>query len=411
MSVGNRSGDTSSVAIRLADDFNHLDPAFREDPYPLYAALRSECPVARGERYGGFWALQKYDDIVRAAGDPAVFSSRQGITLPDLGAPLAGLPMESDPPDHPLYRQWIAPYFSAKRAMTFREPIRAIANELIDGFIESGEADLVAQFARLLPPRVLAIFLGVPEEDGPFFAETSDKVVAAAAAGDTEQSMTVILDLLMYVNTWLDRRSREPADDLATLIIETRLGERELTDNEKLGLGIAIIVAGQETVSNALGSMLFHIGRSSALKERLLADPSVRPTAIEEFLRFDPPIPGFARTAETDVDVRGTTIRAGEKVLLMWASANHDEDAFDRPEELVLDRRANRHLTFGSGPHVCPGAPLARLELRIALDEILRRLPDYQVTDGQSAERCYGQVRGFQTLPVVFTAGRKDTQS
>ena len=393
---------------RLATNFDHLDPAFREDPYSVYAALRSECPVARGERYGGFWALQKYDDIVRAAADPEVFCSRMGITLPSLGAPLAALPMESDPPDHVLYRAAIAPYFSAKRTMTFRDQIRDIANELIDGFIETGEADLIGQFARLLPPRVLAVFIGVPEQDGPLFAETSERVVAAAAAGAAEESLPVLLDLLMYMNDWLNRRTREPSDDLASLIVQTRIGGRELNDNEKLGLATAVVVAGQETVSNALGSALFHIARNPDVKARLLTDPGIRPSAIEEFLRYDPPIPGFLRTAEADAEVRGTTIRPGDKVMLMWASANHDEDAFDQPEELVLDRRPNRHLAFGSGPHFCLGAPLARLELRIALDEILRRLPDYRVVDEHRVERCYGQVRGIQRLPVAFTAGQRE---
>jgi hypothetical protein len=401
--------ELKQTAARLATNFDHYDEAFSSNPFPVFRAVREECPVARSEQYGGFWAAMRYKDVVAAATNPECYVSREGTPIPNLGNPLPYLPIDADPPDHAHYRSLVAPFYSAQRTKSLEPEVRRIVTEAIDEIIEDGRGDLAETLSAPISPTSLAMFIGLPPRDWSKFSLWSTQVLDFAGTNRYEQAFAVMTKMVGYFNDWLDDRAANPTDDFASLLVTAKFKGRNLTREEQLGYCQVLGLAGHETTSSAMGNSLLHLGTHPEARQRLADDPALIPKAIDELLRYDPPVTGFARTVDKEgAELSGVPFKPGDRVLLMYAAGNHDEEHYPNAEELDIDRRPKDHLAFGFGVHHCLGAPLARLQMRVLLEEVLTRLPDYRI-DMDGVVRTFGTTRGVQKLPVTFTPGPRRT--
>jgi cytochrome P450 len=358
-------------------DWDPLAPDAVVDPIAAHARLRREAPVAYSDRWNGFWAFATYDDVVAATRDPATFSSHKASVPPSTGPndpPRA--PLEIDPPRHDAYRRLLNPYFSPRHIAAVEPMVRRIAVELIDDVVAAGELDVVPALTFPMPVKVLCAFLGIPDEDSTQIKTWANDVIDAARSGDKVAHRKANDAIYSYIETIVaDRRAnrQDPQFDLISRLVQGFVDERRLTDAEIAGILRVILAAGHGTTTNAIGSLLRHLAEHPEDQERLRANRAEIPLAIEEILRVWAPSRALGRKVLRDVEVRGRTIHAGESVALIWSSANRDADVFERPDEVVIGRRPNKHLTFGHGIHTCLGAPLARMELRVVAEEILDR--------------------------------------
>ena len=384
------------------DPFDPLDESTVADPHATYARLRASCPVARGERWGGFWALTTYADVVAASTAPRVFSSRSGVVIPI--NPLAGrrLPMHFDPPEHTAYRRMLNPAFHAGRAAALEPAVRGIADRLLAPLVP-GRAELIGRYASPLASLVLAAFLGMPEEFGTRLERYSVRFERAQADGDADAVEDANRVLQEYARE-VFAAQRERADPLSVVgaLAAGRVQGRPLTEEEIVGSVRQIFIAGHIAVAAALGSAVRHLAEDAGLQDRLRRDPALVPAAVEELLRLHTPNQGFARTATEDVVVGGRRIRAGEQVALVYTSANRDPAVFGDPDRFDLGRGPARHLAFGHGVHKCVGMELARLELRTGLTALLAATSS--VTLAAEPEPLRWPVHGPATLPAVLTA-------
>lgn len=386
-------------------DFDHTDRTFMQNPYDTFRTLREECPVARSTKFDGFWVLSRYDDLVAAARDPQTFSSAGGVSIPNFGSPVPMVPVEADPPVHSAFRKLLQREFSRARMSAFGESISTLTDGLIDGFIERGSADLATELCSPLPSMVIAQLLGLPPADWKLFGSYTERLLETAQADDHEGNIAAGIDFATYLAGALDGRRREPRDDMLTRIVQAEIDGRPITEDEALGVTVLTVVAGHDTTVGGIGSLLLHVAQEPGLKERIIADPALVPKAVEETLRVDPPLRGMARTVAKDVCLHGRQLREGDRVFLLWASGNRDPEQFDHPETFDVDRTPNRHLAFGDGIHRCVGAPLAQLEMRIALERVLSRIPDYRVEDWDAVSVSVGQKHAVASLPVVWGPG------
>ena len=386
----------------LARDFDPTDPRVVRDPYPVYAAMRAGCPVGHGSRFGGFHVISRFADVCQAAHDTEVFSSANGVSLPAFGHPMNAIPLEIDPPEHTRWRHLIQAWFSPQYVAQLEPTIRTIVARLLDKLLAGGRADLAQELAVPLPPMVIAHMIGLPEENWAYYRELSETMLAAAADENSDMNAAQALQLFSYLYELLEDRRQAPTDDLLSQIVRLRYEGRELTEEELLGITFLLVVAGHETTVGAVGMLLLQLARRPELQDRLRHDPALRFSTMEESLRFDPPIQYFSRTVTRPTTVAGTPLGEGDTVILSWASANRDADAFDRPDEFVPDRPNNRHVSFGSGPHRCIGAHLARLEMRVALEEVLRRIPTFHLEDPDAVVMAGGITRWVKHLPVAW---------
>jgi cytochrome P450 len=386
----------------VARDFDPTDPRVVHDPYPAYAVMRQKCPVSHGSRFGGFHVISRFADVCEAAHDTKVFSSAEGVSLPDFGNPLNAIPLEVDPPDHTRWRHLIQAWFSPQYCAGLEPAIRSIVGGLIDKLAGQGRADLAQELAVPAPPMVIAHMIGLPEEDWSYYRELTEMMLQAAAAEDSQVNAEQALQLFSYLYNLLEDRREHPIDDLLTKIVQLRYEGRELTEEEVLGITFLLVVAGHETTTGAIGSLLLQLARHPEIQDRLRDDPGLRFSAMEESLRLDAPVQYFSRTVTRPTTFAGTDLAEGDKVILSWASANRDPDAFADAEEFVYDRPNNRHVSFGSGPHRCIGANLARLEMRVALEEVLARIPTFRLEDPEAVVMSGVITRWVKHLPVVW---------
>jgi cytochrome P450 len=399
--------------------FDNHDPNLVDNPYPVFAAMRERCPVAHSDQYGGFWVLTRYKEVVAANRDAKVFISRPGVTLPSFGNPRPLIPLELDAPEHRAFRSLLTPLFSPGSVAKLEPVIRQLTDELIDRFIEKGECDLVLDFARVLPPTILAHIMGVDSEWVPRFIDWAFRIAEADPTHPEEASLAAIGELYACFQGLIETLRAE--GDVGT---RAEGAELEFTDQEQNMLKILLsaqldgaplptedvidtlflnVLGGSDTTNSAIATSLLWLATHPEERERLREDFSLIPAAIEEFLRVETPVQALARTVTEDVTLGGQQLCKGDKVLLHWGAANRDPDEFPDPEEVVLDRHPNRHVAFGNGPHFCLGAHLARLQIRVALEHILSRLTDFRLAPGCSAKWAVGTTRGLHSFPAVFT--------
>jgi cytochrome P450 len=398
-------------AAAFAESFDHHSREFGEHIDTIYRHIRAHSPIMRTEAYGGFTVLSRYADCMRVVRDDESFSLRAGMTIPSNrqdGDPPWVLPGDLDPPDSYVFRRLLEPLVTPA-ALTALEPfVRRLAAELVDGFVEQGQADLVQDLAVPLTAIVTLRLTGLPEEDWPHYV--AERRQANAEPLEPEEEMRRVNERFIWTRQafleGIDRQRRDPiAGSLIARLLEARIDGRELEEWEMIAVLINFVAGGLETTQALLGSAWVHLARHPDQRADLAANLQLMPGAVEEMLRYFTPQPGLARVATRDAEVGGVTVKQGEKVLMSWASANRDETVFPDADSFDFRRKPNRHLTFGAGAHHCLGANLTRLEARVCMDEVLRRLPDYRlVEDGLERIPDCSTLYGFLSVPVTFTA-------
>jgi cytochrome P450 len=363
------------------DDFDPLDEDFARDPHAVWARLRAECPVAHGARWG-FWALTRYDDIVAASSRPGDFTSSEGIVVP--ANPVSGrrAPLHFDPPEHARYRRPLNAMLRDER-IAEREPrFRELAVEHVQRLVDAGGGELMFDAASPYVGLVFAEFLNIPRAFAEEVNGMGERFETAQAHFDSAGAERENQALYAACRRIVAERKEAPLDperDVTSALLAARVDDEPLDDEFVAGSVRQLLIAAHVAPVALIGSAVLHLARDAALQDELRAEPSQLPVVIEEFLRLYAPNQGFARTATRDVEVRGRTIRAGERVALVLPSANRDPELFDDPESFRLERDASAHLAFGHGPHKCPGATAGRLEVRLFLEELLARTTRFEL--------------------------------
>ena len=393
---------TSGVAD-WATDYDIFDLAYAADPYGVWDDLRQRCPVAHSARYGGSWLPTRMADVTELAKDIGHFSSREITVVPTDAdtdvLPAGNPPIQADPPVHTWTRRLVLPWFSHTRVATYEPYTRELCNRLIDGFLADGRADAAAGYAQQIPVRVIGRILGVPDDMSDTFTGWVRGILEFA--NDEARRVAARDEAIVYFLGEMAARRGGDGDDLISSLLRVEVDGQPLDDGFVLGIVGLTLVAGADTTWSAIGSSLWHLATHPEDAERLANDPEAMPLAIEELLRAYSPVT-MARIVVDDVDFRGCPMRAGDRVLMNFPAANRDPEAFEDPDKVVLDRAHNRHVAFGSGIHRCAGSNLARMELRVAIEEWLRRIPEFRIEQGAEVTWAGGQVRGPRSVPVVF---------
>jgi cytochrome P450 len=382
-------------------EFRLDDSAVAKDPGPFFEELRGTCPVGRADVHGGFWTLVRYADVHEATLNTQIFSSAAGVTIPPGNYP-PSLCLEQDDPEHRVFRRPMNSWFSPARMEALEGEIRKLVSRLLDEVIDDGSCDIGAVLATPVPAVVAGMLLGLPEEDWGWFRDRSETSLRCASNGDLEGAGVASMELAGYLGGKLEHRRADPQEDLLTEIVRMEVGGAPIGVEQGISLAYLLLVAGHETTVGAIGGLLYRVARDHQVRDQLIADPSLIPNAVEEALRLEPPLMGLGRIVTQDTEVAGVPIPAGERALLMFGAANRDPEVFDDPESFRLDRHPNRHLGFGVGIHRCVGAPLARAEMRVVLEEVLRRMPGIRITADAGVTVSYHFTRAFSAIPVVW---------
>jgi cytochrome P450 len=400
---------SSSAAGPITDEwcahrFDHLSPELAGELHETLARMRADHPVARSEAHGGFWVVSRYEDVLRVAQDWRTFSSARGVSVPETKMVVRALPEHVDPPLHRTYKRLINAWFTPAVVTGYEAPTRALVTRLIDGFVEAGSCDFMADFARPFPG--LAFFelvLGAPPDEVAAINElaTTASVPTNPKARENWQAM------FAWIKDFVDeRRRRPPRGDVVDAVLAAEVEGRPITEEEVIGVIQLLILGGLETTAGALGQFVIRFAREPEVPVLLRRRPELVPDAVEELLRLEPPFIAIARTATCDTEIGGRRIAAGDKVVIYWASANRDEAEFGCPAAFDLDRPSNRHLSFGAGPHRCAGSNLARMNLRIAVEQVVTRLDGIRLQDGVEPLPFHSALnRAPLTVPITFTPG------
>lgn len=380
-----------------ATDFDHLDPRWAADPYPIWATLRAQCPVAHTDRFDGCYFPSTYAAVRAVAYDTTHFSSRRIIVRDQRTALIPAPPITSDPPDHKPWKQALLPYFTPDQTAKLEGRARALCNELIDAFPEGG-CDVAEAYTRHIPVRVIAHLLGLPEGDGDLFRKW---IHVALELGITDPSviMPAAMEMQGYFAKHIADRQVQLGNDLISMLMGVQIDGHPASPEHVIGMLRLLLIAGIDTTWSAIGSALWHLAEHPEDAARLRADPTLMPTAIEEFLRAYAPVT-MAREVIQDTVIDGCPMRSGHMVLLSFPAANRDPALFPDPDRVILDRTENRHAAFGLGIHRCVGSNLARMELTVAVETFLQRVPVFRM-DGP-VRWAIGTVRGPRSLPMAF---------
>jgi cytochrome P450 len=390
-----------------ATDFDHTDPEWVADPYPIWDELRSRCPVAHSDRYGGTWLPVRHDDVAAVAYDTDHFTSRSVVVSEvrpgpdDLPAPV-GLapPITSDPPFHALARRLLLPAFAPKPIEALEPFTRELCVELLDAGAGERQIDAAVDYAQHIPLRVIVRMLGFPQEDADLFRRFIRMVLEDVdQSAEERQAIVDEGELDAYIDARIAEHLADPQDDLTTFLLEAELDGNKLDPDHVRGTMVLLMIAGIDTTWSAIGASLWHLAQNPADRRRLAAEPELMATAVEEFLRAYAPVT-MARLVATDFDFRGRQMKEGDWLLLPFPSANRDPEQFPDADKVLIDRVENRHAAFGLGIHRCIGSNLARMELRVALEEWMKRYPDFELVDPTEVTWSAGQVRGPRTVPV-----------
>ncbi len=393
-------------AVQKYSEYDHHHPSITlENVHESWDNLRGQCPIGRSDAYGGMWVVTGYAEAHEIFHDPETFSSTP-LIIPPFPQAMKMIPVESDPPDHFKYRTLVATPFSPRHAERMVEPLRAIVNRLIDEFIETGECDVYETVATPYPTLMGTIMLGLPDSDAKLFEDWTHKIIHMSAT-DFEVAGEAVIELYSYFYALLEDRRANPCGDMMSLLAEAEVEGEKLTDEELMGFCLLLLIASIDTSQKAIGSMLWQLATDPQLRDRLAGEPALIPSAVEEFLRLWAPVQP-ARRATKDVEVCGTSFKEGDQILVLLGAANRDEREFPGAADNVPDRSPNRHLTFGTHIHRCLGSHIARLEMKVLLEELLRRVPDFSLQDGAAVEWSKGQVQGVVNVPIRFTPGPRE---
>ncbi|MDI1266471.1 MAG: cytochrome P450 [bacterium] len=388
-------------------DFDHTDPKWTENPFPIWDELRHECPVVHTKRFLGVYLPTTYQAVKEIAYDTDSFSSRRVLVRderPEV-ARNAAPPITSDPPYHKPAKQLLLPPFTPDAMKKLEPRVRAICNELIDEFIADGKCDAAARYTKHIPVRAIAHMLGIPEKDGDLFIKWIHQILELGIK-DESQLMQGVQEMTAYFAGHIEQRKQRPTDDLISTLMKARDKEgNPLEDSHVLGSLRLLLIAGIDTTWSAIGSSLWHLAKTPEDRDRLIAEPGLMASAIEEFLRAYSPVT-MAREVMKETTISGCPVKPGNMVLLSFPAANRDPAMFPDADKVLIDRKENRHAAFGLGIHRCVGSNLARMEMTVAIEEWLKRIPDFRLDPAGRVTWSEGTVRGPRQLPVLF--GKKN---
>lgn len=368
-------------------DWDPFAPEAVADPPASWTQLRERSPIARSERQGGFWVVSRYDDAVAIARDAQHFVNSGD---PQFGTPRP--PLEVDRPVHTQFRRILQPYFTKERVAQLDSRVRGYVIEMLQPVLDAGGGDLAQALTYPLPARVLCAWLGLPDSEWTYLKGVAEELFNAEEGRGDDPAVRARCNEELY--EYSRRMVRERVGELIDGLLE-HVGEEDVVQVVRL-----MIVAGHNSTTGALGNAILRLATHADVQQRLRDEPALIGTAVEEFLRLEPSVQAMPRWASEDTEVLGCPVKAGDKIMLLWASANRDPDHFERPDECILDREPNDHLTFGRGIHRCIGMELARLELRIVLEELLARTTRIELSDTPIRTTFIRQ--GVSYLPVTL---------
>ncbi len=410
-------------------DLTDCDLFLHGDPDTVWTTLRREAPVHWNERsWGpGFWNITRYADVMRVSTDAHTFISGKGIILDNDGRrtqreqamnsqgygmdPRGNMMIMTDPPRHTVLRRIVNKGFTPLAVRRIEPHIRALVTKIIDDVVERGECDFVLDISRRLPLEVICEMVGVPEGDWEGMFDLTNRVIGFddpeySRDEITQEEMQLSFNLFQYMGELITSRRTNPREDVLSTLVNTEIDGTSLNDGEIFLMFLLLIVAGNETTRNATTGGMLAMLNNPDQRQRLIDDPSLIPTAVEEVVRWTSPVMHFERVATKDVEIGGQQIKEGDEVTLWYTSANRDEAVFENPQTFDVGRSPNEHIAFGKGEHFCLGANLARLELVVMFEEVLKRIPDMELA-GQPERLRSNFIRGIKRMPVTFTPGAK----
>jgi cytochrome P450 len=410
-------------------DLTDVDLFLRGEAYDAFRTLRQQAPVHYNERpWGkGFWNITKYDDVLNVGVDPHTFISGKGIVLDNTGVrtkreeelagqnlgvdPRGNMMIMTDPPRHTFMRQLVNKAFTHKSVRRMEPHIRELVTKILDDICEKGECDFVWDISRLVPLEVICEMVGVPEGDWEAMFELSNRVLGfddpeyGGGRDSTEitpEEMQMSLDLFTYLSELVADRRKNPREDVLTVLSTAELDGQSLNEGEIFMFFLLLILAGNETTRNATTGGMLALIENPAQRQRLIEDPSLINSAVEEIVRWTSPVMHFERVATKDTEIRGVKIREGDEVCVWYPSANRDEEKFENGDSFDIGRNPNDHIAFGKGEHFCLGANLARLEIRVIFEELMKRIPDMELSGPVDKLRS-NFINGIKRMPVTFT--------
>jgi cytochrome P450 len=391
-------------------EFDHHSPEFVLNHQDLYSELRSQCPVAHTSAHGGYWVVASYDDVSKVARNDAVFSSARDVVIPVTNVGRL-IPLQSDPPELRRFRGLLNPYFTARHLDSqLKEFIKQRIDECIDAFIEDGQVELMDQLANPIPSSVTMRLLGLNPSDWNVFAHPIH-AASYAIPGSPEHTaaMVNVNEFSAIIESEVHRRVTNPRQDMISELLASEWEGVKTSVDEVVDLTRMVIFAGMDTVMASLGNIFVRLGERPDIRDQLVKSPQLLPGAIEEFLRFDTAVQGFARTVTEETELGGIKFKPSDTVFMLWASANRDPAHFGEDSDSInIERKPNRHMTFGVGAHFCIGAALARLQLNLTLSRTLERIPDLKIDLANVKQPAsIGIVKGLKSVPGTFTPGKR----
>jgi cytochrome P450 len=400
--------DAKREVVDFATDWDHTDPAWVADPYPIWEDLRGRCPVAHTDRYAGGWFPTTHEMVSRVANDTEHFTSRSVVVSnnkfpPNAVAPIGGAPpITSDPPFHQIARRLILPAFAPGPINAMEPQVRALCTKHLDSLVGRAEIDASADYAQFISPGVIATMLGFPEEDEDLFRDFVHLVLDLVDLSP-EVRGPMFMPMAEYFDKQIEDHIANPRDDFTSYLLNVEIGGEKLAPEHVRGTMVLTLVAGIDTTWSAIGSAIWHLAHNPDDLARLVNEPELMGVAVEEFLRFYAPVT-MARMVKEDMEFYGCPLKKDDWVLLGFPAANRDPDVFEDADKFIIDRAINRHAAFGLGIHRCVGSNLARMELRIAIEEFIARYPRFELSDPDAVTWAPGQVRGPRAIPLRILA-------
>lgn len=391
-------------------EFDHHSPEFVSKHQDLYSKLRSQCPVAHTSAHGGYWVIASYEEVSKVARNDAVFSSARDVVIPVTNVGRL-IPLQSDPPELRRFRGLLNPYFTARHLEShLKEFIKQRIDDCIDAFIEVGHVELMDQLANPIPSSVTMRLLGLNPSDWNVFAHPIH-AASYAIPGSPEHiaAMVSVKEFSAIIESEVHQRVTNPRQDMISELLVSEWEGVKTSVDEVVDLTRMVIFAGMDTVMASLGNIYVRLGERPDIRDQLVKNPQLLPGAIEEFLRFDTAVQGFARTVTVETELGGIKLKPSDTVFMLWASANRDPAHFGEDSDSInIERKPNRHMTFGVGAHFCIGAALARLQLNLTLNRTLERMHDLKIDLANVKQPAsIGIVKGLKSVPGTFTPGKR----
>jgi cytochrome P450 len=396
----NSQMNTRPPVTDWSTDFDHLDPLWVEDPYPIWDELRKKCPVAHTNRFRGVYFPTRYRDVRAIAHDTEHFSSRRVVVREQQQSGQPAPPINSDPPEHHAHKMVLLPAFTRKAVERYKPQTREVCRRLIARALGKRSFDASAEYAQEIPATAISLMLGIPATVEVPFARWLREFMEFGTL-DPARLARVNSEMIAFFAGEIAKRRESPADDLVSYLLQARMKEELLNDGQVNGILRLLLMAGVDTTSSAIACSLWHLACHPEDRIRLVASPSLIPTAVEEFLRAYSPVT-MAREVVKDAEIDGYQFKQGEMVMLSFPAANRDPDVFPNADRVIIDRQVNRHAAFGIGIHKCLGSHLARMEIGVALEEWLAHIPDFRLDPSASFEWTAGAVRGPRNLPILI---------